>query len=87
VKLSVQAANPPSVPKVEKPIKFGIIGAANIAPAALINPAKSHPDVVVLAVAARDKKRAEAFAKKYGIRKAYGSYQGSTCASSLSKDV
>ena len=62
--------------KFANPIRFGIIGAANIAPAALIYPAKSHPDVVVLAVAARDKKKAEAFAKKYGIVKAYGGYQG-----------
>ncbi|KAK7056257.1 hypothetical protein VNI00_002810 [Paramarasmius palmivorus] len=58
-----------------KPLRFGILGAANIAPPALIIPAKSHPDVVVYAVAARSLAKAEAFAKKYGIAKAYEGYQ------------
>jgi predicted dehydrogenase len=60
-------------------IKVGILGAALIAPFALINPAASHPEVVVHAVAARDKAKAEAYAKKYGIPKAFGGpngYQG-----------
>jgi predicted dehydrogenase len=43
---------------------------------ALIGPAKSHPDVVVQAVAARDKSRAEAYAKKHGIPQVLDSYQG-----------
>ena len=64
----------PSDPS-QKPLKFGILGAANIAPNALILPARSHPEVVVYAVAARRKEKAEAFAKKYGIEKAYGSYE------------
>jgi len=58
-----------------KPLKFGILGAAAIAPNALLTPAKSHPEVEVYAVAARDLGRAQAFAKKHGIQKAYGSYQ------------
>ncbi|KAL0955229.1 hypothetical protein HGRIS_004130 [Hohenbuehelia grisea] len=58
------------------PIRFGILGAANIAPIALIVPAKSHPEVVIQAVAARDKARAETFAKKHGIAKAYGGEDG-----------
>ena len=65
----------PSVAPVtpaSQPVKFGILGAAAIAPPALISPAKSHPEVQVYAVAARDQKRAEAFAKKHGIEKAYG---------------
>ena len=33
---------------------------------------KNHPDAVVAAVAARDQGRADAFAKKHGISKAYG---------------
>jgi hypothetical protein len=64
-----------------KSIKFGILGAAAIAPAALIYPAKSHLEAVVYAVAARDTARAEAFAKKHKISKAYGGpngYQGAT---------
>ncbi|KAF9069800.1 hypothetical protein BDP27DRAFT_1383100 [Rhodocollybia butyracea] len=55
-----------------KPIKFGILGAANIAPIALIIPAKSHQEVIIYAVAARDLKKAEQFGKKHGISKVYG---------------
>lgn len=61
------------------PIRFGILGAATIAPIALLIPAKNHPEAVVLAIAARDKARAEAYAKTYGIPKVYGGpdgYQG-----------
>jgi len=64
--------SPPDV----KPIRFGVLGAAAIAPSALIYPVKSHPEAVVYAVAARDKVRAEAFAKKYKIPKAYGGSNG-----------
>ena len=53
-------------------MRFGILGAANIAPIALVLPVKNHPDAVVKAVAARDQVRADAFAKKHGIPKAYG---------------
>ena len=56
----------------ESPLRFGILGAANVAPLALIYPVKNHPDAVVKAVAARDQKRVDAFAKKYGIPTAYG---------------
>ncbi|KAH7907630.1 hypothetical protein BJ138DRAFT_460302, partial [Hygrophoropsis aurantiaca] len=70
----------PPAPSVDAeagpPLKFGILGAAAIAPAALITPAKSHADVVVFAVAARDIKRAEGYAKKYGIPKYYGGTTG-----------
>lgn len=65
---------PPRCPKsTETPvIRFGILGAANIAPAALIKPALSHPEVVVYAVAARSLEKARAYARKYAIEKAYG---------------
>jgi predicted dehydrogenase len=66
-----------------KPLKFGILGAAAIAPDALITPAKSHPEVVVFAVAARSKDRATVFAKKHGIPKVFGGatgYQGALSA-------
>lgn len=43
---------------------------------AFIIPAKTHPDVVVAAVAARDQKKAEAYAKKHGIPVVHKSYQG-----------
>ena len=45
-------------------------------PLALITPAKSHPEVIVQAVAARDRTRAEEFAKKHGIPDVKDSYQG-----------
>ncbi|KAF8878869.1 hypothetical protein BD779DRAFT_1553586 [Infundibulicybe gibba] len=72
------AFNPPLAPQIAgvSPLRFGILGAAAIAPIALISPAKSHPEVVVHAVAARDIARAEAYAKKYGIEKFYGGPRG-----------
>ena len=72
-----QIKYPPSVPaKDEKPLKFGILGAADIGPNALISPAKTHSDVVVHAVAARDYTRAQAYAQRYGIAVVKGNYQG-----------
>ncbi|KAJ7588040.1 hypothetical protein C8J56DRAFT_940760 [Mycena floridula] len=67
--------SPPIAVKDPKPLKFGILGAAAIAPPALILPARSHPEVLVYAVAARDKARATAFAKKHGIPKVHNDYQ------------
>lgn len=43
---------------------------------AIIRPAISHPEAVIAAVAARDEKKAQAYAKKYGIPKVLKSYQG-----------
>ena len=72
-----QIKYPPIVPaKDEKPLKFGILGAADIGPNALISPAKTHSDVVVHAVAARDYTRAQAYAQRYGIAVVKGNYQG-----------
>ena len=52
-------------------LRFGILGAARIAPAALIDPA-TRLDVDVVAVAARDPERAKAFADRarhrFGVR-------------------
>jgi predicted dehydrogenase len=42
----------------------------------LIIPAKSHPEVIIQAVAARDRSKAEAFAKSHGIPEVKDSYQG-----------
>ena len=52
-----------------------MLGAARIAPSALIKPAKDNADVVVTAVAARDGSRARAFAAKHGIAHVHESYQ------------
>ncbi|WP_330182310.1 Gfo/Idh/MocA family oxidoreductase [Nocardia sp. NBC_01503] len=56
------------------PLRIGILGAARIAPAALINPAKSNPEVQVAAVAARNTARAKAYANKHGIAQIYDDY-------------
>lgn len=45
-------------------------------PQAIILPAKTHPDVVIQSVAARDKEKATAYAKKHGIPEVKASYQG-----------
>jgi predicted dehydrogenase len=86
---------PAKAVKSDDAIKFGILGAANIAsvkylilktpaparliecrPMALIGPAKSHPEVIIQAVAARDRGKADKFAKANGIPEVKGSYQG-----------
>ena len=41
----------------------------------IINPAKTHPDVVVQAVAARDKQKASAYAKMHGIPQVFDNYE------------
>ncbi|MHB8670143.1 MAG: Gfo/Idh/MocA family protein [Acidimicrobiales bacterium] len=56
-------------------IRFGTLGAAAITPAALIRPAKLVPEVTVVAVAARARDRAEAFARKHGIDRVHTSYE------------
>ncbi|KAL1302062.1 hypothetical protein AAFC00_002504 [Neodothiora populina] len=69
------AFSPPQPAKKDDALKFGVLGAATIAPLALIIPAKSHPEVIIQAVAARDRRKAEAFAKSNGIPEVKGSYQ------------
>jgi predicted dehydrogenase len=49
------------------PIRMGLLGAARIAPNAVIKPAAKRDDVAITAVAARDPARAAAFAKEHGI--------------------
>ena len=56
-------------------MQIGVLGAARIAPTALIKPAKTNADVVVAAVAARDVSRARAFAVKHGIARVHDSYE------------
>jgi predicted dehydrogenase len=56
------------------PLRIGILGAARIAPMALIRPARSVPEVRVAAVAARDATRARTFADKHGVPKVHASY-------------
>jgi predicted dehydrogenase len=55
-------------------LRIGILGAARIAPLALINPAKENTEVVVAAVAARDMSRGRAFAAKHNIARVHDDY-------------
>jgi len=55
-------------------VRIGILGAARIAPAAAIKPARNVPEATIGAVAARDRARAEAFAAKHGIPRVHASY-------------
>lgn len=55
-------------------LRIGILGAARIAPLALINPARKSPEVQVAAVAARDVSRGRAFAAKHGVERVHDSY-------------
>jgi predicted dehydrogenase len=56
-------------------LRFGALGAARITPPALCDAARKTPGVVVRAVAARDRARAEEFAAKHGIPVVLGSYE------------
>lgn len=55
-------------------IRIGTLGAARIAPAAIVRPARQVPEVEVVAVAARDRDRAEKFAAKHGIPRVFDDY-------------
>ena len=56
------------------PLRFGVLGAARIAPKALVEPARQLAGVEVRAVAARDGARARAFAGKHRIPVVHESY-------------
>ena len=56
------------------PLRLGILGAANIAPLALIQPARANPRAEVLAVAARDAEKARRFAARHGIARVHSGY-------------
>jgi predicted dehydrogenase len=55
-------------------VRIGILGAARIAPAAVIQPAQKSDEADVVAVAARDRSRAEAYASKHGVPNVAESY-------------
>ncbi|EUA02512.1 oxidoreductase, NAD-binding Rossmann fold family protein [Mycobacterium kansasii 732] len=59
---------------MSRQVRIGILGAARIAPLALVKPAKGNTEVVVAAVAARDASRAQAFAAKHDIARVHDSY-------------
>jgi predicted dehydrogenase len=55
-------------------VRIGVLGAARITPAAVIKPGRKNPRVEVVAVAARDRARAEKFATKHGVPKVVDDY-------------
>ena len=55
-------------------LRIGTLGAAAITPKALITPAATAARAEVVAVAARDRARAEAFATKHDLPRVHGSY-------------
>ena len=57
------------------PLRIGILGAARIAPRALVDPARACSRVEVVSVAARDPERARAFAEEHGLPRSEPSYE------------
>ena len=55
-------------------VRIGILGAARIAPAAVVRPASRMAAAEVVAVAARDAARADGFARKHAVPKVAPSY-------------
>lgn len=62
------------VSDAEGPLRIGLLGAARIAPTAIVAPAKAAGHRLV-AVAARDESRAAAFAASHGVERVVTSYQ------------
>jgi predicted dehydrogenase len=55
-------------------LRIGVLGAARIAPMALVKPAGRVPGVTLAAVAARDPARAAGFARKHNVPTVHSSY-------------
>jgi predicted dehydrogenase len=55
-------------------LRIGLLGAAKIAPAAIVQPVRASQEASLTAVAARDSVRAQDFAKKHGVPKVHESY-------------
>lgn len=58
-----------------EPLRIGLLGAARIAPSALIEPARTRTDVKLVSVAARDPARARSFAEEHGFDGANETYE------------
>lgn len=56
------------------PIRIGVLGAAAIVPMALTEPAQAVPEAQIVALAARDPQRAQAFARKHHIPRVHQTY-------------
>jgi predicted dehydrogenase len=64
--------------QVPEPLRIGILGAARIAALAIVDPARATGDRLV-AVAARDRRRAEAFAAGHGVERVLDTYADVVC--------
>jgi predicted dehydrogenase len=65
----------PTVPRPDRrPLRIGVLGAAKISPRALLVPAIETPGVEVVAIAARDRARAEAQAREFSIARVHDTY-------------
>jgi len=56
------------------PLRIGVLGAARIAPKAIVEPGRAVDGAAVTAIAARDPARARKFAKRHGIRRVHDDY-------------
>jgi predicted dehydrogenase len=56
-------------------VRIGVLGAARIAPSAVIKPAPHVGEAEVVAIAARDRARAEKFAAKHDVPNVYADYE------------
>jgi predicted dehydrogenase len=70
--ISIDARGPMTM---QRPIRFGILGAAKIAPSALVAPAAKMPEVEVVAIAARDPAWARKFARANRLARLLAPYQ------------
>ena len=57
------------------PLRIGLLGAAAIAPRALMKPSQAIPELSVGCIAARNRERAERFAKRGGIPVVHDTYE------------
>jgi len=67
----------------ELPLRIGILGAARIAPMALVRPARQVPEVRVVGVAARDPEKARRFAARHAIPEVFRSYDALLASPSI----
>ena len=55
-------------------LRIGVLGAAKIAPPAIVRPARAVDDAEVVAIVARDSDRARSFASKHHVPEVHDSY-------------
>jgi len=62
------------VSNTDQAVRWGILGAARIADGAILPGIAQSPNSKAVAIAARDRSRAQAMADKHGMARAYGTY-------------